>query len=86
MLGADCTKKWINIRDTFNKNKGKRLGTGSAAQSKIQRNELMSFLNETVTVNKRFVENTDQFSVLVLYIQFQFFLPERQPTWNLKTM
>lgn len=51
--GADCNKKWINIRDQYNKNKNKKLGTGSAAESKTRRNELMAFLNEIVTVNKK---------------------------------
>lgn len=52
-LASDCSKKWVNIRDMYNKNKGKKLGTGSAAQSKVRRNELMAFLDETVTVNQR---------------------------------
>lgn len=51
--GADCNKKWINIRDAYNKLKGKKLGTGSAAESKIRRNERMAFLDEVVTVNKK---------------------------------
>lgn len=53
MLGLDCNKKWVNIRDNHNKSKGKKLGTGSAAEFKKRRNELMSFLDETVVVNKR---------------------------------
>lgn len=44
------------MRDMYTKNKGKKLGTGSAAQLKIRRNELMSFLEETATVNKKCVE------------------------------
>lgn len=50
--GIDCSKKWINIRDHYNKNKNEKLGTGSAAESKKRRNELLSFLDEIVTVNK----------------------------------
>lgn len=41
------------MRDMYNRNKGKKLGTGSAAQLKTKRNQLMAFLDETVTVNKR---------------------------------
>lgn len=52
-IGVDCNKKWINIRDIYNKNKGKKLGTGSAAHSKKRRNELMAFLDEIVVVNKK---------------------------------
>lgn len=52
-VGADCQKKWINIRDQYNKNKGKPLGTGSAAENKRKRIEHLAFLDEIVTVNKR---------------------------------
>lgn len=52
-LGTDCNKKWINMRDIYNKSKGKKLGTGSAAELKKRRNELMVFLDETVVVNQR---------------------------------
>ena len=38
----------------YNKNKGKKLGTGSAAALKKRRNDLMSFLDDTVTVNRRY--------------------------------
>lgn len=52
-LGRDCNKKWVNIRDIYIKSKGKRLGTGIAAEFKRRRNELMAFLNESVAVNKK---------------------------------
>lgn len=51
--GIDCNKKWVNIRDIYNRNKGKKLGTGSAAASKTRRNEVMSFLDEVVAVNRK---------------------------------
>lgn len=41
------------MRDIYNKSKGKKLGTGSAAELKKRRNELMVFLDETVVVNQR---------------------------------
>lgn len=50
--GLDCGKKWINIRDTFMK-QSKKLGTGSATQSKTKRNEMLSFLEGMVFVNKQ---------------------------------
>lgn len=50
--GADCQKRWINLRDQFNKSKSKPLGTGSAAEHKRKRNERLAFLDEIVTVNK----------------------------------
>lgn len=50
--GSDCNKRWVNIRDTYNKNKGKKLGTGSSAEMKKRRCELMSFLDEITTVNR----------------------------------
>lgn len=52
-IGAECQKKWINIRDHYNKNKEKPLGTGSSAEMKKRRNEQMAFLDEAVTVNKK---------------------------------
>lgn len=55
--GKECSKKWSNIRDAYNRNKGKRLGTGSAASAKIQRNEAMSFLDEIVITNTRSARN-----------------------------
>lgn len=51
--GANCNRKWINMRDTYIKNKGKKLGTGSSAQQKTRRNELMAFLNKISTTNKK---------------------------------
>lgn len=53
--GTDCSKKWSNIRDMYNRNKGKKLGSGSSAESKRKRNEQLSFLEEICTVNRRFV-------------------------------
>lgn len=52
-LGTDCNRKWVNMRDIYNRSKGKKLGTGSAAELKKRRNELMVFLDETVVVNHR---------------------------------
>lgn len=51
---TDCQKKWINIRDQYNKSKGKKLGTGSAAELKKRRNDLMVFLDEVVVTNKKY--------------------------------
>lgn len=51
--GLDCSKKWVNIRDSHNRNKGKKLGTGSSAVSKKKRNELMAFLEEIVVNNSK---------------------------------
>lgn len=61
LTGLECQKKWINIRDQFSRNKGKKLGTGSSAESKKKRNELMAFLDEATTVNKRYM-------ILYLYV------------------
>ncbi|XP_055308526.1 uncharacterized protein LOC129572566 [Sitodiplosis mosellana] len=55
--GPECNKKWVNIRDTYNKNKGKKLGTGSAALAKKKRNDLLAFIDEIVTVNKKTTTN-----------------------------
>lgn len=52
--GAECSKKWINIKDMFIK-QSKKLGTGSATQSKTRRNEMLSFLDGTVLTNKQWV-------------------------------
>lgn len=48
-------KKWINIRDAYNRTKGKKPGTGSAAAARVQRNETMSFLDTVTTVNTKLV-------------------------------
>lgn len=50
--GSDCNKRWVNIRDTYNKNKNKKLGTGSSAEMKKRRCEMMSFSDEITTVNR----------------------------------
>lgn len=53
-LGAECMKKWTNIRDGYNRAKMKKPGTGSASSSKSGRNENMAFLEEIITTNTRY--------------------------------
>lgn len=48
---SDCQKKWTNIRDTYQKQKGKPLGTGSAAELKQKRQTLLSFV-ETASLKR----------------------------------
>lgn len=50
----DCQKKWNNLRDLYVKNKGKNLGTGSAAPAIQRRQEQMAFLDECSTARKRY--------------------------------
>lgn len=48
-------KKWTNMRDIYNKTKNKKLGSGSAANSRTSsRDEAMAFLGELVITNTRF--------------------------------
>lgn len=49
--GISCCKRWVNIRDMYNRTKGKELGTGNSALLKRRRNNLMSFLNR-ISTNK----------------------------------
>lgn len=50
----DCQRKWNNLRDLYVKNKGKKLGTGSAAPANQRRQEQMAFLDECSTARKRY--------------------------------
>lgn len=77
--GSDCTKKWTNIRDTYNKNKGKKLGTGSSAQQKVKRNEMMSFLDRTITSNKKYILLSFYF-ILLHIVTFFLFISNRTTT------
>lgn len=69
-VGADCQKKWINIRDQYNKTKNKKLGTGSSAEMKKRRNEIMAFLDEIVVTNKRFEEHHFILMIIFKYADF----------------
>lgn len=90
--GPECNRKWVNMRDAYNKGKVKKLGSGSAANTrKTLRDESMSFLEETKITNTRFgiydILKYSKYNIKeVFVIAVRHLISIHQFVWILKTM